>query len=299
MKGIGIKIDIDRILPIDGLSGEGTASAFHKFERKGWGKASEAYNKFYVPITSRVIDPLLDAAGVGPGVRVLDVATGPGPVASRCFDREAMVIGVDISEKMVALAKRLHPEIKFKRTPAENLPFADATFDAVVANFFVPHMAEPEPTVCELVRVLKPGGRLALTTWDIAENNRLLGIFYDAISQAGAKPPPKLPQGSPMFELSEEGKFTKILTGAGLNDVHIETIKFSQHFKNAEEFWGGTLASGVRTPALILNQPEDIQKRIRALYHGMIKRYQMKDGSLDIPVSIKLGSGMKMIRQRR
>jgi SAM-dependent methyltransferase len=254
---------------------------------------SKAYNDFYIPISSRAIDPLLEAAGVVPGVRAVDVATGPGAVASRCLERGASVIGVDISEDMVALGKRLHPEVEFLQAPAEDLPFRGSTFDAVTANFLVPHMAEPETTVSELIRIMKPEGRLALTTWDIPADNRLLGIFYDAIGRTAAKAPPDIPRGPPMFRLSVDREFADLLIRAGLESVHVRTIKFHHLIESAEAFWEGTLASGVRTPVLILSQPEAIREGIRTAFDELVRQYQVADGQLDIPVSIKLGSGQK------
>ena len=76
--------------------------AFREFEAAGWEKASDAYHRFFGPITGRLIPPLLDAARVGPGSRVLDVATGPGYVAAQARQRGASAVGIDIAHQMVA-----------------------------------------------------------------------------------------------------------------------------------------------------------------------------------------------------
>jgi SAM-dependent methyltransferase len=120
------------------------ADAFNAFEAAGWERQVAGYEDFFVPITVRLIGPLLDAAGVAAGAQALDVATGPGYVAAAAAERGASVIGVDIAEGMLALARRLHPQLEFRQGDAEALPFDDASFDAVVANFVLLHVG-PSP----------------------------------------------------------------------------------------------------------------------------------------------------------
>ena len=84
---------------------------------------SPGYDDFFAPITTRLAGPLLDAAEVGRGTHVLDVASGPGYVAAAAAERGASVIGVDIAERMISLARRLHPQLDFRLGNAEALPF--------------------------------------------------------------------------------------------------------------------------------------------------------------------------------
>jgi SAM-dependent methyltransferase len=167
--------------------------AFNAFEAAGWARQVDGYHRFFGPITGRVVGPLLDAARVGEGTRVLDVATGPGYVAAACAARGASVVGVDVAQEMLALARSLNPSLELVRADAERLPFADASFDAVVANFVLLHLGRPEACAAELARVLAPGGTLALTTWDAPERGRLAGILFDAVAEVGAPAPPGLP----------------------------------------------------------------------------------------------------------
>ena len=179
------------------------ADAFNAFEAAGWDQRSAAYNDFFGPITSRVADPLLDAAGVGAGARVLDVASGPGYVTARAAGRGASVAGVDVAASMVALARRLHPELEFGFGDAEALPFEDGSFDAVVANFLLLHLGRPERAAAEFARVLAPAGRVALTVWDLPARARFVGVLVDALAEVGAAPPPSLPAGPPIFRFSD------------------------------------------------------------------------------------------------
>src|SRR4051794_14181881 len=110
------------------------ADAFNAFEAAGWEHQVSGYEDFFGPITTRLVGPLLDAAEVDRGARVLDVASGPGYVAAAAAERGAFVIGVDIAEGMLSLARRRHPQLDFRFGDAEALPFDDGSLDAVVAN---------------------------------------------------------------------------------------------------------------------------------------------------------------------
>ena len=163
--------------------------AFNRFEAEGWERRADGYHVLADGLTTRVIEPLLDAAGVDSGTRVLDVATGPGYAAEAARLRGADVVGVDVAGAMVTLAQRLHPEIKFRQADAERLPFDAGSFDAVVGNFMILHVGRPEQAAAELTRVLDAGGRAALSTWDAPERTRLLGVLVDALAEVGAQPP--------------------------------------------------------------------------------------------------------------
>jgi SAM-dependent methyltransferase len=163
--------------------------AFTAFEVSGWDAKAAGYDDFFGRITSRLVEPLLDAVDAHAGVRMLDVATGPGYAAAQGADRGASVVGIDIAEAMVVLASRIHPHLDFRVGNAEALPFPDDSFDAVVGNFVMLHLSRPDKAAAEFVRVLCPGGRLALTVWDVPEKTRLFGLFLDAIAEAGATPP--------------------------------------------------------------------------------------------------------------
>src|SRR5262245_23590908 len=126
------------------------SDAFKAFESAAHDEIAEGYRDFFAGVTSHAVDPLLDAAGVRKGTRMLDVATGPGVLASRAGARGASrVIGIDIAPRMVAIAAARYPDIEFRHADAEALPFADGDFDAVVSNFGIGHFPRPERAIGE------------------------------------------------------------------------------------------------------------------------------------------------------
>src|SRR5262245_56729282 len=99
------------------------ATSFKEFERAGWTRAPEAYRSAFSKVTAQAIGPLLTALNVAAGERFLDVACGPGDLSAAAARRGARPLGLDLSPAMVALARRLHPEIEVQEGDAEALPF--------------------------------------------------------------------------------------------------------------------------------------------------------------------------------
>ena len=127
-------------------------------ERYGELRAAPGYGD---PVTAAVVE----VAGL-PRSHVLDVGCGPGTVLgqlARGFD--VIAVGVDVSPRMIEVARREVPEASFHVAAAEDLPLADATFDAVIMRMVVDHLDRPL-AFPELRRVLQPTGRLAITTTD-------------------------------------------------------------------------------------------------------------------------------------
>src|ERR1700745_1369889 len=103
------------------------------FEHASWQRVAVDYGDTFAAATRGFIEPLLDAAGVGAKTRVLDVCCGPGLVAGAPAARRAIAVGVDFSSAMLAIACTAQPHVEFSQGDAEALPYADNSFDAVVA----------------------------------------------------------------------------------------------------------------------------------------------------------------------
>ena len=268
-------------------------AAFEAFERSGWrAKKGAVYDSLAGRVTARFADPLLDAIGADPGMRLLDVATGPGYVAARAAERGADPVGLDFSESMLAFARARSPGIELVHGDATALPFEDASFDAVVAAFLLLHLATPERAIEEAARVLKHGGRAAFSVWDEPSRGRWIGVFFDAVMAAEAHPPADLPAGPHFFRFADDAVLTSLLEEAGLADVTVERVEFDLHLDDADELWTGLIQGSVRVGPLILGQTEEVQLRVRRHFDELLEAYRMPDG-LDVPVSAKLAVGRK------
>jgi ubiquinone/menaquinone biosynthesis C-methylase UbiE len=269
------------------------ADAFGEFEKERWNDGrAEPYHHGISKITTRAIDPLLDAAGVQEGMRVLDLATGPGYAAGRAAERGAEVIGMDFAPEMLELARRLHPDVEFREGDVIGLDFEDESFDVVLANFLMPHLTDLPAAVREFARITRRGGRVALTTWDAPKRTRFVGAMIEAVGAAGATMPDELPPGPSIFQYSSDRDFMKLLLGAGLEEPIIEQVAFSHHVDDLDEFWGDVLGGTVRTMTMVTSQPPEMQAEIRRRYDELLDSYRTDDG-WDIPCSVKLGSAQK------
>jgi ubiquinone/menaquinone biosynthesis C-methylase UbiE len=129
------------------------------------GSAAEAYERDFVPaIATPVSSPLLAAAGVRAGERVLDVACGTGLVARLAAERGATVTGLDVAPDMIDIARGVAPSIDWHVGDATSLPFDDASFDLVTCQMGLMFMPDRAAAVAEMRRVLAPGGRVAIST---------------------------------------------------------------------------------------------------------------------------------------
>jgi demethylmenaquinone methyltransferase/2-methoxy-6-polyprenyl-1,4-benzoquinol methylase len=104
----------------------------------------------------------VDLARVGPGDRVLDVATGTGDLAVELARRGAEVVGQDFSEGMLALARAKAPALRFEQGDALALPYADGEFDAVTVGFGARNFSDLGRGLAEMARVTRPGGRVVV-----------------------------------------------------------------------------------------------------------------------------------------
>jgi SAM-dependent methyltransferase len=262
---------------------------FDAFEKCGWEGTARGYHDFAGRITPRVVEPLLDAAGVGPNVRVLDVASGPGYAAARAAARGAVALGVDVAEAMVALARDRHSDVEFRQGDAQALGFPDGSFDVVVGNFALHHFGDPERAAGEFARVLVPGGRLALTVWDVPSKTRLVGVLLDAVARAQAAVPPDLPVGPDFFRFSTEPELVGLLTRHGFGRITVRDVSFLHPVSTPDEFWHGLLSGTVRTAAIVRAQPEPVRRRVRDAFDRLLEAHRIGD-RYELPVCVKLAA---------
>jgi SAM-dependent methyltransferase len=274
-------------------AGSVEAAAFKAFEAEGWTRKAQTYDRLTGRATARLVVPLLEAAGVQSGTRLLDVACGPGHLAAGAAAKGAKAVGVDAAEGMVAVARAGYADIEFLRGDAERLPFGDASFDAVVAGFVVNHLPCPERALAEFARVVRPGGRVAVTVWDRPGRMRLLGVLGEAVEGTEGVCDPGLPSGGPdPFRFADDAALAALLAGAGLAGAEVRSIAFEQEVADTDELWEGMLAGSVRTAALIERQPEPVRRRIRAALERAVAPYRSAT-AIVLPVSAKLGSGRR------
>jgi SAM-dependent methyltransferase len=267
------------------------ATDFTAFELAGWRAVPAAYDAGFAGLTSQAADPLLDAAGVEAGTRVLDVATGPGYAAAAAARRDARVTGVDFSPAMVERARRRVPGATFREGDAEDLPFDDASFDAVVMNFGLLHLARPERAVDEAARVLRPGGRFAFTVWAPSEETVGFGIILRAVAAHG-DPHVPLPEGPPFFRFSDPAECRRVLQAAGFTEPRVDRAPQTWRLQHDDELFHIMLDGTVRTAALLRAQHPDALAAIRAAILAETAAHR-RNGRVELPMPAVLAAGRK------
>jgi ubiquinone/menaquinone biosynthesis C-methylase UbiE len=266
--------------------------AFRNFERDAHDRIAESYNGLFAAVTDVAIAPLLDAADVYTGMRLLDVAAGPGRLTRAAADRGALATGCDLAPAMVDLARRLNPGIHFDEASASALPYADGSFDAVICAFGIGHFPDPESVIAEFARVIAPGGLAAMSWWQGYSRNCINGIFHEVIGKLGVSSPDVIPQGPPMDRFSDPQTFANFLRAARFSDVRVETVSSTHRLADADKLWELAMGSFARASSLIRAQSEDMQRTIRTAVTEASRRYAQADG-LNIPIAFLVVSGKK------
>jgi len=267
--------------------------AFHSFERAGWSERGvvDAYELALTQVTAQSIPALLDAAGVTRGMRVLDVATGPGHVAAAAAERGAVVTAVDFSPAMVERARSRG--VDAREGDAQALPFSDGTFDAVVTSFGMLHFADPERALAEAWRVLASGARMAFTVWAAADRAVGLGVPQQAVQRYGEVNAAVLPSGPSFFRFSDPDECLRTMQAAGFETCRVIEVAQIWSLGSVDELWRALAEGTVRTRALLRAQTKDAMTKIRDAIRAGMAPYEKAGGALEIPMPAMLASGVR------
>lgn len=206
------------------------------------GSGPAAYEEYLVPVLfAPLAKQLLDAAAVMNGDRLLDVACGTGVVARTAAAMGATCAGADLNPEMLAMAGRLAPELEWLSADAVSLPSEDEAYDVVTCQQGLQFMPDPVAALREMLRVLRPGGRLALATWRALEYAPGFATYVDVLDRhLGAQAGDVL---RAPFGLGDRSRLRGMLTAAGLTE-HTTTIEVLVcRFGSIERFFAEEVAA--------------------------------------------------------
>lgn len=255
-----------------------------RYELETWNRCAADYLDTFAGLTSQAIPLLREAADLSPGSHVLDLGSGPGHGAEMLAQAEAIVTGIDFSPEMVKAAQCRYPEITFREANAEELPFDDGVFDAVVSNYMVHHLARPEAVFREITRVLKPGGRFVFVVWGAPEDQSSICAFFGAVEAHHNVA--EFPHG-PLFGITELRVFEPLLAQAGLKDCQLSTHDVIWRTESLDPVLNGFWDWGNLT-ALSL----ELQEKIKETTRKNAEPYK-QNGQFELPHTALLGSALK------
>jgi SAM-dependent methyltransferase len=265
---------------------------FRAFEHSGWDAASKAYENVFGPLTAQSSEATLDAAGVAVGCKLLDVCSGPGVLARAATERGAKVYALDFAEPMVAAARRNAPDAECRQGDAQDLPYAENTFDAVVCGYGIIHLPQPDRALTEMRRVLRPGGRVAISVWERPSPGNGFGVLMGTIKSLGRLDIP-LPHGPDTFQFGELESVKAALAETGFVDVDAYPAPLVLRVEQPTAFMDAVLEGTVRAKALLLGQDETTLLAIKkAVDEAVLKLFRSEDG-FRVPMPSIVGSGTK------
>ena len=195
---------------------------------------ADRYDRFMGRYSAPLAPRFVDLASVHPGQRVLDVGCGPGSLTAELVGRlgPGAVWAIDPSEPFVEAARERHPGVGVLRAAAENLPFEDRSFDAVLAQLVVHFMADPVVGLREMTRVTRRHGVVAACVWDHAGGRGPLSVFWHAARDLD----PHI-EGESRLAGARRGHLHELFQAAGLHDVEESTLAVRAEHHTFEDWW--------------------------------------------------------------
>jgi SAM-dependent methyltransferase len=250
--------------------------------------AAETYEGLFVPAEFQEWAPrVAAAAGVQPGQRVLDVACGTGVLArevARLVGPSGSVVGLDAGAGMLAVASRLAPAIEWRQGTAEALPFERDSFDAVVSQFGLMFFPDRILALREIMRVLRPGGRIAVAVWDSLEHTPAyadLVALIDRVAGRHAGDALRAP-----FVLGDVDALAALFARADIQSATITTHRGRAQFASIRTMVEAELRGWFPIAGVFL--PEDQITRILEEAEHVLRRFSTPDGrvAVDAPAHI-------------
>lgn len=229
-----------------------------------WNTVAKDWAAIQESIEPELWNAVLDRLALQPGESLLDAGCGAGGASVLAAARGARVSAFDCSESLLDLARQRLPDAEWRLGELEDVPFPDASFDAVMAINTLQFSADPAKAMGELRRVTRPGGRIAVAVWHIDSDQKT--IFDAFVSLFDKKPASRGP-----FQLSLPGELEALTPGAA-----IETLAGDVEYPDLETALRGQLAAGPSQRTIEIFGRE----RVAAAVTGALKRFLTASGAI-------------------
>lgn len=213
--------------------------------REQWQSAAQAWYNWSSTLNNwlgNATDRMLEMAGISTGQKVLDIAAGAGEQSVTAAKKVApggYVLATDISPNILEFAKQMAEQagvhnIETAVMDGENLTLEDETFDAIISRVGLIYFPDQQRALKEMLRVLKPGGKVAAIVYSTPDKNKFFSIPVSIIRNRAKLPPPLPGQPGP-FSLGAEGIIEKAFTDAGFINVRSELVDSPLRLSSALE----------------------------------------------------------------
>ena len=255
-------------------------------------EAAAEYDRAFAHVTMHFMHFLLRAAHVAPDMRVLDVATGTGlsaEAALAAVGPTGHVTAADISPAMVRKARErlgIAPNVSVSVEYGQALSFSDESFDAVLCNLGLMFFPDPVRGLSEFRRVLRPGGRTAVSVNTVVERsynhqiNVMIARYVPSLAEAVAR----------TFSLSEASKLQVLFGEAGLADFETDTVRHTFVLPSFDTYYGPFERGGASTGQALAALPEEIR---RAIHEEVRRDLADTGGPVEAEAEYRIASGRR------
>ena len=244
--------------------------------------AAEAYESKFVPALFAEWAPhLVEAAGVDAGQSVLDVACGTGVVAREAADRmggHGSVVGLDLNDAMLTVARRLRPDIEWRQGDAADLPFGDAAFDTVLCQSALMFFPDRAQAVREMARVARPGGTVAVQVWGSLQSQPAYGPFVEVAARHAG--PEAVNLLGAYWVLGDLDLVSALFEAAGLEVTAMRTRMGTARFDSVDQL----VRTEVESTPLVDRITGDVYERILEDARRVLGSFRTAGGAVDVPI---------------
>lgn len=204
-----------------------------------WDLVAAGYAETTMQMFAQFADLAIEASKLKPEAVVLDVACGPGTLALRCADQASRIHGIDFSQAMLdCFAERIeqegHRHIDIHCGDAQQLPYADNSFDAAFSLFGLMFFPDRNKGFAEIYRTLKPGGTIAVTSWAPVDQSPAMQLMFGALRAIK----PELPEPQRAIDTLENPKrFEQEMRSAGFRNIEVRSVTGLFPVQSVPEFW--------------------------------------------------------------
>ena len=242
-----------------------------------FGVAGATYDSFMGRYSRLLSAEFADAAGVAPGHTAVDVGCGPGALTGELVRRLGAdaVVACDPTLGFVTECSVRHPGVRVEAGRAESIPFETGRYDHAMAQLVLHFVSDPTAAANEMMRVVRPGGRVSACVWDLDGSMEMLRAFGDAVIEIGRAAPDE----AATLRFGRPGEVPELFHAVGMEEVVESTLQVWSTYTGFDELWSGFLAGVGPAGAFCLSLSDDDRDRLRS---AMFRRLGEPAGSFTL-----------------
>jgi len=272
-------------------------------QRDDWNAVADAWERYDSWLSDNFASfdkALIERAGIRPGHKTLDLGSGtgnPALAAARMVGPQGSVVGVDVADKMLDVARRRAQtmgidNVEFHVCHAGAIPFADDSFDAATSRFCLMFLPDVAAALGGVHRALKPGARFTAAVWSAPDKNLSFTLAMKVLQNFADAPSPD-PSAPGPFSLGAPGKLKGYMEEAGFTDAIEEAIPVEMSFPSVEFYISNMKEMAAPVRAILEQMDEQSRARAMDAIVEEVKKFETPDGAIRFNSEAMIVSGMK------